>query len=146
MFPPLDILLENWIEHVYIPYCDILQRSSRLYNWLSLRSFVSWINHLPPVCWSTLEIKFFMAQVMLYFIHSTWVLPFYIDVVLTLSILTQTTSEITYVICIHENPFKELAKVSETHCWSLIYLIPAILKIVAKSIASAIPFVFKLDV
>ena len=25
----------------------------RLCNWLSLRRFVSWINHLPPACWST---------------------------------------------------------------------------------------------
>ena len=27
--------------------------SSRLRNWLSLRCLVPWINHLPPVCWST---------------------------------------------------------------------------------------------
>ena len=38
--------------HVYIPYKDILQGSSRLCNWLSLRRLVSWINPLPPVCWS----------------------------------------------------------------------------------------------
>ena len=25
----------------------------RLCNWLSLRRMVPWINHLPPVCWST---------------------------------------------------------------------------------------------
>ena len=25
----------------------------RLCNWLSLRRLVSWINHLPPACWST---------------------------------------------------------------------------------------------
>ena len=33
--------------HVYIPYSDILQRSSRLCNWLSLRRLVPWIKHLP---------------------------------------------------------------------------------------------------
>ena len=39
---------------VYIPYySDVLQGSSRLCNWLSLWRFVPWINHLPPVCWST---------------------------------------------------------------------------------------------
>ena len=27
--------------------------SSRLCNWLSLRRLVPWMNHLPPVCWST---------------------------------------------------------------------------------------------
>ena len=27
--------------------------SFRLCNWLSLRRLVSWINHLPPACWST---------------------------------------------------------------------------------------------
>ena len=32
---------------------DILQGSFRLYNWLSLRRLVSWINHLPHACWST---------------------------------------------------------------------------------------------
>ena len=32
---------------------DILQGSFRLCNWLSLRRLVSWINHLPPACWST---------------------------------------------------------------------------------------------
>ena len=32
---------------------DILQYSSRICNWLSLWRLVSWINHLPPVCWST---------------------------------------------------------------------------------------------
>ena len=29
---------------------------SRLCNWLSLRCLVPWINHLPPVCWSTFGI------------------------------------------------------------------------------------------
>ena len=39
--------------HVYIPYKDILQGSSRLCNWVSLWCLVPWINHLPPACWST---------------------------------------------------------------------------------------------
>ena len=39
--------------HVYIPYYDFLQGSSRLCNWLSLLRLVPWIYHLPPVCWST---------------------------------------------------------------------------------------------
>ena len=34
-------------------HLDILQGSFRLCNWLSLRRLVSWINHLPPACWST---------------------------------------------------------------------------------------------
>ena len=39
--------------HGYIPYLDILQWSSRLCNWLSLRRLVPWINHLHLVCCST---------------------------------------------------------------------------------------------
>ena len=38
------------LSHVYIPYWDILQGSSRLCNWLSLWRLVPWINHSPPVC------------------------------------------------------------------------------------------------
>ena len=61
MFPSMDILLVldgTWyfrtpLCHVYIPYLDILQGSFRLCNWLSLRRLLSWINHWPPVCWST---------------------------------------------------------------------------------------------
>ena len=34
-------------------YWLILMLSSRLCNWLSLWRLVPWINHLPPVCWST---------------------------------------------------------------------------------------------
>ena len=30
-----------------------MQGSFRLCNWLALRRLVSWINHLPPACWST---------------------------------------------------------------------------------------------
>ena len=41
--------LPSHVEHV-------LQESSRLCNWLSLRCLVPWINHLPPVCWSTFGI------------------------------------------------------------------------------------------
>ena len=36
----------------------ILQGSFRLCNWLSLRRLVSWINHLPPACWSTFCCRF----------------------------------------------------------------------------------------
>ena len=39
--------------HILLLNLDILQGSSRLCNWLSLRRLVSWINHLPPACWST---------------------------------------------------------------------------------------------
>ena len=55
-------ILEYWIEHVsfgilYVmftfPTRIFYWGSSRLCNWLSLRRLVPWINHLPPVCWST---------------------------------------------------------------------------------------------
>ena len=45
--------LQTSLCHVYIPYYDILQGSSRFCNWFSLRRLVPWINHLSPVCWST---------------------------------------------------------------------------------------------
>ena len=58
--PRLALRLPNWwwfywtsLCHIYILNWDILQGSFRLCNWLSLRRLVSWINHLPPVCWST---------------------------------------------------------------------------------------------
>ena len=34
----------------------------RLCNWLSLRRLVSWINHLPPACWSTFWKSIFKHQ------------------------------------------------------------------------------------
>ena len=41
---------------------DILQGSFKLCNWLSLRCLVSWINHLPPACWSTFWKSIFKHQ------------------------------------------------------------------------------------
>ena len=41
--------------HILLLNLDILQGSFRLCNWLSLRRLVSWINHLPPACWSTFQ-------------------------------------------------------------------------------------------
>ena len=58
----LDLLWEYRIQHgangpLYVTSSystwNILQGSFRLCNWLSLRRLVSWINHLPPACWST---------------------------------------------------------------------------------------------
>ena len=40
----------------------ILQGSFRLCNWLSLWYLVSWINHLPPACWSTFWKSTFKQQ------------------------------------------------------------------------------------
>ena len=45
--------------HIYILNYNIQQGSFRLCNWLSLWCLVSWINHLPPVCWSTFRISTF---------------------------------------------------------------------------------------
>ena len=39
-----------------------MQRSFRLCNWSSLWRLVSWINHLPPVCWSTFWKSIFKQQ------------------------------------------------------------------------------------
>ena len=60
----LDIILKYWIEHVtlwldYAMLHSLLWYStggfqSRFCNWLSWPRLVSWINHLLPVCWSTL--------------------------------------------------------------------------------------------
>ena len=36
--------------------------SFRLCNWLSFRRLVSWINHLPPACWSTVWKSNFKQQ------------------------------------------------------------------------------------
>ena len=43
-------------------YYMYLQESSRLCNWLSLRWFAPWINHLPSVWWSTLWKSRFKRQ------------------------------------------------------------------------------------
>ena len=44
------------IFFVCVVFCWCFFNSSRLCNWLSLRCLVPWINHLPPVCWSTFGI------------------------------------------------------------------------------------------
>ena len=68
MFLSLDLLSEYWIQHgiigpLYVTLnLDILQGSFRLCNWLSLRRLVSWINHLPPACWSTFWKSIFKQQ------------------------------------------------------------------------------------
>ena len=36
--------------------CRVRINDIQLCNWLSLRCLVPWINHLPPVCWSTFGI------------------------------------------------------------------------------------------
>ena len=45
-------LFRYWLRNIILNL-DILQGGFRLFNWLSLRRLVSWINHLPPACWST---------------------------------------------------------------------------------------------
>ena len=47
------VLSDPFMSHLDILNLDILQGSFRLCNWLSLWRLVSWINHLPPACWST---------------------------------------------------------------------------------------------
>ena len=62
---PLDLLSEYRIQHGAIGpllNSDILQRSFKLCNWLSLRRLVSWIHHLPPVCLSTFWKSIFKQQ------------------------------------------------------------------------------------
>ena len=49
---------------------DILQGGFRLCSWLSLRRLVSWINHLPPACWSTLWKSIFKTTVGLQVWHN----------------------------------------------------------------------------
>ena len=44
------VLTDPFMSHLAT---QLLQGSFRLCNWLSLRRLVSWINHLPPACWST---------------------------------------------------------------------------------------------
>ena len=66
MFLPLDIPSEYRPEHVTFGLlCVIFKFPSRIFcrrvpgfatAWLSLRCLVPWINHLPPVCWSTFGI------------------------------------------------------------------------------------------
>ena len=61
MLLSLDLLWEYRIQHgANGPFVSHLATqlgysagSFRLCNWLSLRRLVSWINHLPPACWST---------------------------------------------------------------------------------------------
>ena len=61
MFLSLDLLSEYRIQHGAIGPLYVISSYSTWYfagefqalNWLSLRRLVSWINHLPPACWST---------------------------------------------------------------------------------------------
>ena len=48
-----NTVLMDPLCHIWLLNLDILQGSFRLCNWLSLRRLMSWINHLPPACWST---------------------------------------------------------------------------------------------
>ena len=54
-------LFRYWLRNIILNL-DILQGSFRLFNWLSLRRLVSWINHLPPACWSTFWKSIFKHQ------------------------------------------------------------------------------------
>ena len=65
--PSFRILDFTWCHrnplcHIYLLNLDILQGSFRLCNWLSLRRLVSWINYLPPACWSTFWKSIFKHQ------------------------------------------------------------------------------------
>ena len=59
MFLPLNLLSECWIQHGTIGLLYVTSiYSIRIFyrgvsSLLSLRRLVSWINHLPTVCWST---------------------------------------------------------------------------------------------
>ena len=54
-------LFRCWLRNIILNL-DILQGGFRLFNWLSLRRLVSWINHLPPACWSTFWESIFKHQ------------------------------------------------------------------------------------
>ena len=73
IFLSLDLLSEHRIQHgaigpLYVTSSysiwifDIRQGSFRLCNWLSVQRLVSWINHLPPACWSTFWKSIFKHQ------------------------------------------------------------------------------------
>ena len=55
VFLSLDLLSEYRIQRGAIGplYVTSSYSSFRLCNWFSLRCLMSWINHLPPACWST---------------------------------------------------------------------------------------------
>ena len=66
MFPPLDILLEYWIEHVtfglfYVMFTFPIMIFYRGFLGFAMyRPCSAWcrgFNHLPPVCWSTIRIS-----------------------------------------------------------------------------------------
>ena len=58
-FPPLDILLEYWIEHVTFGLLYVMFTFPTRMFYRGVPCFanewrlVPWIYHLPPVCWST---------------------------------------------------------------------------------------------
>ena len=72
MFLSLDLLPEYRLQHGtigplyvtsrYSTRIYILQGSFRLCHWLCLWRLVSWINHFPRVCWSTLWKSTFKQQ------------------------------------------------------------------------------------
>ena len=50
-FCPWTGCFEYWIVHVTFGF-HYVTLDFQLCNWLTLRCLVSWIYHLPPVCWS----------------------------------------------------------------------------------------------
>ena len=50
---PWDSFMDSFMSCLHSLLGYNLQGSSRLCNWLSLHRLVPWINHLPPVYWST---------------------------------------------------------------------------------------------
>ena len=69
-FLSLDLLSEYRIQHSAIGPLNVTSsystwifcRGFRLNIWLPLRRLVSWINHLPPSCWSTFWKSIFKQQ------------------------------------------------------------------------------------
>ena len=53
---------EDFPIHLMTDSCCCHTDDFRICNWLSLRRLVSWINHLPPACWSTFWKSTFKQQ------------------------------------------------------------------------------------
>ena len=66
--------LQKPLFHAYNPYQDMLNVSTRLCNWFSLRWMVPRINHLPPLC-------IFMSLIVLYILRRISVISFSINLV-----------------------------------------------------------------
>ena len=105
---PLDILLEYWIEHITVGLLYVMFTFPSRIFYRGVPGFATdcpcgvWCHGLTT-CLLYVGLLIFISQIVLYFLQSTSVLSFYLDVVLTLSILT-ASRYLVYMVSYRPRP------------------------------------------